>query len=275
MLAPALRRHVADRPLQYLQQRLLHALAGHVPRDRYILRLARNLVDLVNIDNPPLRALHVIIRVLQQPQDDVLHVLAHIPGLGQRRRVGNRKRNVQNPRQRTRQQRLAGTRRPQHQNVAFFDLDVAVGVRRRQRFGGLSFAGRRRGRFMENPLVMIMHCDREGLFGVVLADALAVELALDLRRLGHAAAGLVFFRLRGQFLVEHALAQHHAIVADINPRPGDQLLDFRVGFPAEAAKGHVGGPGHAGYSFLSARLVVLSGNPGISLRDCTTSSTRP
>ncbi len=51
MLAPALRRHVADRPFQDFQQRLLHAFAGNVARDGDVFRLARDLVDLVNINN--------------------------------------------------------------------------------------------------------------------------------------------------------------------------------------------------------------------------------
>jgi len=34
-----------------LQQRLLHAFAGHVPGDRGVVGLARDLVDLVDIDD--------------------------------------------------------------------------------------------------------------------------------------------------------------------------------------------------------------------------------
>src|SRR5262249_61583539 len=45
VLAPTLRRYVGDRTFQDLQQRLLYALAGDVPRDRRVLRLARDLVD--------------------------------------------------------------------------------------------------------------------------------------------------------------------------------------------------------------------------------------
>jgi hypothetical protein len=52
VLAPALRRHAGDRALQDLQQRLLHALAGHVACDRRVVRLARDLVHLVDVDDP-------------------------------------------------------------------------------------------------------------------------------------------------------------------------------------------------------------------------------
>ena len=48
---------------------------------------------------PGLAALHVPIGVLQQPQNNVLYVFAHIAGFGQSGRVDDRKRYIQNPRQ--------------------------------------------------------------------------------------------------------------------------------------------------------------------------------
>ena len=51
VLAPALGRHIAHRTLQDLQQRLLHALAAHVPGDGGVLRLAGDLVDLIDVDD--------------------------------------------------------------------------------------------------------------------------------------------------------------------------------------------------------------------------------
>ena len=126
MLASALRRHVADGAFQDFQQRLLHAFAGNVARDGDVFRLARDFVDLVNINDAHLRALDVVIRVLQQAQNDVLHVLAHVAGLGQRRGVGDGKRHIQNFGQRARQQRLARAGRADQQDVALFDLHVVM-----------------------------------------------------------------------------------------------------------------------------------------------------
>src|SRR5262249_57265350 len=48
VLAPALRRHAGGGPLEDLQQRLLHAFAGDVARDRRVVGFARDLVDLVD-----------------------------------------------------------------------------------------------------------------------------------------------------------------------------------------------------------------------------------
>ncbi len=122
---------------------------------------------------------------------------------------------------------------------------------------------------------MVVHRHGQRLLGVLLADAGEVKLALDLGGLGDADARLLLLGLRGELFVEDLLAEDDAIVADVNARPGDELFDFGVGLAAKAAERQVGGAGHRGYSFLSARLVARSARPGISLRDCTTSSTRP
>src|SRR5262249_20833598 len=74
VFAPALRRDVADCPLQNLQQRLLHAFAGNVACDGDVLGLAGDLVNFVNINDAALRALHIVIGVLQQPENDILDV---------------------------------------------------------------------------------------------------------------------------------------------------------------------------------------------------------
>src|SRR5262249_21491188 len=74
MLAPALRRDVGDGALEDLEQRLLHALARDVARDRRVLVLAADLVDLVDVDDALLRLLDVAARRLQQLGDGVLDV---------------------------------------------------------------------------------------------------------------------------------------------------------------------------------------------------------
>src|SRR5215204_3257240 len=61
VLAPPLRRHRRDGALHDLQERLLHALARYVAGDRGIVRLSRDLVDLVDVDDAPLRPLDVVV----------------------------------------------------------------------------------------------------------------------------------------------------------------------------------------------------------------------
>src|SRR4051812_29102530 len=139
---------------------------------------------------------------------------------------------------------------------------------------------------LQNALVMIMHRDRQRPLRMLLANAIFIQLTLDLGRFGNANPRLVLPRLRRKFLIEDVLAKYHAIVADVNAGTGNKFLHFRVGFPAEAAKCDVGWTGqrnfrfliydfrfksNARHSFLSAKLVACSTRLGISLRDCTTS----
>jgi hypothetical protein len=83
VLPAALRRDVGDRALEDLQERLLDALTGDVPGDRGVVGLAGDLVDLVDIDDPALGPGDVEVGGLDQPQQDVLDVLADVAGLGQ------------------------------------------------------------------------------------------------------------------------------------------------------------------------------------------------
>jgi hypothetical protein len=102
MLAATLRRHVRDRALHDLEQCLLHALARDVAGDRGIVGFAGNLVDFVDIDDATPRTLDIVVGRLQQLEDDVLDVLADIAGFGERRRIGDGERNIENTRQRLR-----------------------------------------------------------------------------------------------------------------------------------------------------------------------------
>src|SRR3546814_2218137 len=68
---------------------LLHSLARHIAGDRRVFALARNLVDLIDVDNAHLRLVDVVITLLQQFLDDVLDILAHVTGLRERGGVGD------------------------------------------------------------------------------------------------------------------------------------------------------------------------------------------
>ncbi len=130
MLAAALRGDRGGRALEDLEQRLLDALAGDVTRDRRVVGLARDLVDLVDVDDPRLRLLDVVVGGLDQLQEDVLDVLADVAGLRQRRRVGDREGDVEDPRERLGEQRLAAAGRAEQQDVRLLQLGQ-VGCRRR------------------------------------------------------------------------------------------------------------------------------------------------
>src|SRR5207237_283007 len=92
MRAATLGRSVGAGALEDLEQRLLHALTADVARDRGVVGLARDLVDLIDVDDSALGAADVEVRGLDQPEQDVLDVLTHVPRLGEAGGVGDRER---------------------------------------------------------------------------------------------------------------------------------------------------------------------------------------
>ena len=99
MLAATLRRHRCNGALNQLQQRLLHALTRHVAGNRRVIRLPRNLVDFIDIDDAGLGLLDVVVALLQQLLNDVLDIFTDVAGLGERRgiRDGERARSAGGP----------------------------------------------------------------------------------------------------------------------------------------------------------------------------------
>src|SRR5690606_21912339 len=178
-----------------------------------VLRLAGDLVDLVDVDDPALALGQVEVRGLEQTDQDVLDVFTDVAGLGQRRRVRDRERDLEDPRERLGEERLPRTGRPDQQDVRLLELDVVEHT------------------LMVDALVVIVDRDGEGLLRLVLADHVLIEDLLDLARRGDARdrVGGIPLLLFGQDLV----AKRDALVADVDRRPGDELLDRLLGLPAE------------------------------------------
>src|SRR3546814_8478842 len=63
---------------------LLNAFAGNIASDRGAVALARDLIDLVDIDDALLRFFDVAVCGLQKFGDDAFDIFADIAGLGQR-----------------------------------------------------------------------------------------------------------------------------------------------------------------------------------------------
>src|SRR5215213_3971139 len=124
VLATTLRRHVRDSPFKDLQQRLLHTFTRHITRDRRVLILTTNLIDLVDVDDALLRAFDVTVRRLQEFENDVLDVFTNVARFSQRRRIDDRERHREHARECLCKQRLARAGRTDQQDVGFLDLDI-------------------------------------------------------------------------------------------------------------------------------------------------------
>ncbi len=219
VLAASLGRDVGHGALQNLQESLLHPFAAHVPGDGRILRLAGNLVQLVDVNNPFFRPADVKIRRLDQAQKDVLHILPHISRLGEGGGVRNGEGDPQHPGQGLGQQGFAHTGGTQQHDVALLEFHIPFGAE-------------------EDTLIVVVHRHRKGSFGLVLPHYILVQEALNLPRLGD--SQLHFLRRRpplgrGRFVLQNRLAEIHAFVADADPRPGNHPLDLILGLAAEGA----------------------------------------
>ena len=165
-----------------------------------------------------LGALHVIIRRLQQPKKDILHVIAHIPCFGQRGRVGNGKRHFQNAGQGLGKQRLAAAGRTDHQNIALLQLHIIAAAE-------------------IDALVVVINRHRQGDLGAFLANHILIQDFLDFLRRGQLLHRLRKFvvLLAVPFIVQQTHAKLHAFVADIGPGTGDDAFDFIFMLPAKRA----------------------------------------
>ena len=219
VLAAALRRHVGDRAFEDLEQRLLHAFARDVARDRRVLVLAADLVDFVDVDDALLALLDVAAGRLQQLEDDVLDVLADVAGLGQRRRVDDREGDREQLGQRLREQRLAGAGRADQQDVRLGELDVVAAARLLLDL---------------DALVVVVDRDGELLLGLFLADDVLVEELLDFLRHRQRRAGAAA-RLELVVVGDDVVADLDALVADEDRRARDQLADVVLILVAERA----------------------------------------
>ena len=150
-------------------------------------------------------------------EQDVLDVLADVAGLGERRRVGDRERDVEDPRERLREQRLAAPGRAEQQDVRLLELDVGL--------VGLPHA---------HALVVVVDRHRERPLRLLLGDDVVVQDRVDVPR----AREVVEVERGGrrQLLVDDLVAEIDALVADVDAGAGDQLLHLPLALAAEAAE---------------------------------------
>ena len=183
MLASAGGRNACHRALKNLKQRLLNALARNIAGDGEVLGLARDLVDLVHVDNANLRALNVAIGSVDELEQDVLHILAHVAGLSKRGSISNGKRHLEDARERLGEQGLTGTGGTKQQNVGLGELHlVHIIVELRVQ---AVVKGRKRGAALDHAAIVVVHGNRHGALGVLLTHNIGRKLVIDLVRRRH------------------------------------------------------------------------------------------
>jgi hypothetical protein len=118
-----------------------------------------------------------------------------------------------------REESLAGSGRTYEKNIGFAEFHIA----------GLLV--------QKDPLVVIVNRDGEFFLGAVLADDIAIEELLDLRRAGKPARGSG--GLLALFILENRLADADAFIANVRPRIvrglTNELLHLLLSLMAEGA----------------------------------------
>ncbi len=217
VLAPALGRHTGRGAFQDLEQSLLHPFSGDIPGDGGVVRLAGDLVDLIDVDDPGLGLLDIEVGGLDKLEQDVLDVLPHVSGFRESRGVGDGEGHVEDAGQGLGEKGLTAARGAEQQDIGLLQFYVAL------------VAGAH-----VDPLVVIVDRYRESTFGLFLADDVVGEDAVDLFWLGKV------LELQGrrdrQFLVDDLVAEIDTLIADVDPRPGDELLDLTLALPTKAAE---------------------------------------
>jgi len=217
MLAPALGRYRGHGAFDQFQQGLLDALARDVAGNRRVVGLARNLVDLVDVDDTALGLFDFVVAALQQLLDDVLDVLAHVARFGQRGGVGDDERHIQHARQGLGQQGFTRTGRTDEQDVALGQLDVVLLAE------------------VLEALVMVVHRHRKNALGGLLPDHVLVEQFGDLVRRRQVGLGARHrFHVRS-LVADDVVAQVDALVADEDRRSRDELFDLVLTLAAKRA----------------------------------------
>ena len=223
MLSPTLRWHVGDAALDDLEQRLLDAFTGDITGDARVVALTRNLVDLVDVDDPAFGLCNVEVRRLDQVEEDVLDIFANVARFREGRRVGDRERHVEHLRERLCKVGFAYASGPDEQDVRLLQLDVVLN-------GGA------------DALVVVVDRHREHLFGLLLANDVFLQVVVDDLRRGDSLRGASDTLGRGRrgrragLFVDDLPAEIDAFVTDIDRTgPSDKPPDLILVFPAKRA----------------------------------------
>ena len=204
MFPAALRRHITHGTFQDFQESLLDAFSANVARNGWIFRFPGYFIDFININNTAFCPLNIKICCLNQAEQDVFYIFAHITSFCQRCSVRNGKRNVQQTRKCLRQQRFTHTCRTKQKHIALIDFYVVLAV--------------------INTFIMVVYGHRKSNFCIVLADDIFIQLLLNFLGFQKNRSRLVVtpFAIGNIGLVfQNRHTKLNTFITDINPRPGD------------------------------------------------------
>ena len=185
---------------------MLYTLAGHIPSDGCVFALAGDFVDLIHIDDTPLRQLYVKVCRLKQTQEDILHIVAYIAGLRKSGGIGNGEGHLQHPSQSLGKQGFAAAGGADHEDVALLQLHILTAA-------------------VKDAFIVVIYGHGEGDFRSLLPDDIFVQHRLDFPGSGQTIRRFEFvFRSWAVIILQNGHTQLDALVAD----PDAGALDHAV-----------------------------------------------
>ena len=151
---------------------MLDAFAGDVASDTDVVCLAADLIDFVDINNAHLAALDVMVGILKEAEDNILHVFADIARFGDGGGVSNGEGDIQYLCEGAGEEGFSRAGGAEEKDVALLDLDIGQGVEINRAWGWLG-----------ESLVVVMDGHGQHLLGGILTNDVLVEEFLDLARL--------------------------------------------------------------------------------------------
>ena len=216
MLPPALRRYIGYGSLNDFQQRLLYALAADITGNGSVFTLPGDLIDLIHIDDALFRPFHIKIRRLNQPEQNILHILAYVARLCERCGIRNGEGHIQNFGQSLRKQRLAAASGADQQDIAFLKLHIRL-------------------RAVVQPLIVVVHRHGKGNFCLFLTDNVLIHILFDGLRRRDGFGDILLGTSLEHLFAQNIVAQIHTLVTDIDTGTSDQTLDLILPLPTEGA----------------------------------------
>src|SRR5262249_53168548 len=146
---------------------------------------------------------------------------ADITRFGQRGSVPDSKGHIKDAGQSAGQERFAAAGRADEEDIALVHLNIAMPLVAQAQ-----------------PLVMVVHGNREKLFRSVLANDILIELVLDRSWGGNVREESLGNTPAALLLVDDGLAKLDALAADVDvARPFDQGADIPIALATEGAVG--------------------------------------
>jgi hypothetical protein len=124
VLPSTLGRYIHCGTLEQLQQGLLYTFTTHIPRDRGIIGLTGDLVNLIDVYNASLCSFGIVISRLEQAGKDTFNIFTNVAGLRQYGCISDTEWHLKNLGQCACEICLTRSGFTSHDDVGFFNLDI-------------------------------------------------------------------------------------------------------------------------------------------------------